>query len=91
MISGYIVSPTRLILKYMKALSKSDKLRYFIAPKMKDLTKFFDNNGKSAVYTGGEINGIYCYLENIGAPTTLDTSDQRSHHFRPSSSNNNVT
>ena len=39
----------------MKALSKSDKLKYFIAPKMKDLITFLDNNGKSSVYIGGDI------------------------------------
>ena len=73
----------------MKELSKSDKLRYFIAPKMTDLITFPDNNGKSTVYTGGYINGIYCYLEMIGAPTTFNTSGHRSHHFAPSCSINN--
>ena len=57
----------------MKALSKSDKLKGFIAPNMADLITFLDNNGKYAVYTGGNTNGIYCYLEIIGAPTTLTT------------------
>ena len=46
MLSGEIVSPTRLIIQYMKALSKSDKLRAFIAPKMTYLITFLDNNIK---------------------------------------------
>ena len=33
-LSGEIVSPTRLLFQCMKALSKSDKLRDYIAPKM---------------------------------------------------------
>ena len=57
----------------MKALSKSDKLKGFIAPNMADLITFLDNNVKYAVYIGGNTNGIYCYLEIIGAPTTLTT------------------
>ena len=73
----------------MKALTKSEKLRAFIVPKMKDLITFLDKNVKSAVYTGGYIHGIYRYLEMIGAPTKLATSGQNSHHFGPSSSNNN--
>ena len=43
-LSGDIISPTRLLFQYMKALSKSDKLRAFIAPKMTDLITFLDNN-----------------------------------------------
>ena len=89
MLSGEIVSPTRLLFQYMKALTKSEKLRAFIAPKMTDLITFLDNNGKSAVYTGGEIYGIYCYLEMIGDPTTLTNSGHRSHHFGPSYYSNN--
>ena len=73
----------------MKALTKSEKLKAFIAPKMTDLITFFDNNGKSSVYTGGDIHGIYRYLEMIGATTTLTTSGHRSHHFGPSYSSNN--
>ena len=56
---------------------------------MTDPITLFDNNRKSAVYTGGDINGIYRYLEIIGGPTTLITSGQRSHHFSPSYSINN--
>ena len=73
----------------MKSLTNIDKLRAFIAPKMTDLITFLDNNGKSAVYTGGDIHGIYYYLDMIVAPTTLTTSGQRSHHFCPSYSSNN--
>ena len=53
------------------------------------LVTFLDKNGKSDVYEGGDIHGIYCYLEMIGAPTTLTTSGHRSHHFGPSYSSNN--
>ena len=73
----------------MKALTKSEKLKAFIAPNMTDLMTLLDNNDKSAVYTVGDIHGIYRYLDMIGAPTTLNTSGQRSHHFVPSSSSNN--
>ena len=89
MLSGEIVSPTRLLLQYMKALTKSEKLKAFIAPKMTDLITFIDKNGKSDVYDRGDINGIYRYLEVIGPPTTLTTSGHRSRHFGPSSSSNN--
>ena len=89
MISGESFSPTILFFQYIKALSKSDKLRYFIAPKMTDIINFLDKKGKYAVYIGGDIHGIYRYLEMIGAPTKLKTSDQRSHHFGPSDSINN--
>ena len=89
MLSGEIVFPNRILFQYTKALKKSEKLRYFIAPKMTDLITFLDKNGKSAVYTVGDINGICRYLEMIGAPTTLTTSGQSSHHFGPSSHSNN--
>ena len=62
MLSGEIISPTRLLFHYIKALTKSEKLRAFIAPNMTDIITFLDNNGKSAVYTGGDIHGIYRYL-----------------------------
>ena len=48
---------------------------------MRYVNTFLDNNGKSAVYTGGDIHGIYRYLEMIGAPTTFTPSCHRSHHF----------
>ena len=75
----------------MKALSNKNKLKALIAPNMADLITFLDNSGKSAVYTELNIHGLYCYLEIIGAPTTLTTSGQRSHHFCPSYSINNFT
>ena len=62
MMSGEIYSPTRLLLHYMKAFTNSDKFRDFIAPNMTDIITFLDKNGKSAVYTRGDINGIYRYL-----------------------------
>ena len=86
--SGETVSPTRLLFWYIKALSKSDKLKSFIAPNMTYLIIFLDNNGKSDVYTGVNINIIYHYLEIIGSPTTLTTSGQRSNNFVPFSSTN---
>ena len=89
MLSGEIVSPTRLLFWYMKALKKSEKIKAFIAPKMKDPITFLEKNRKSAVYEGGDIHGIYRYIEMIGAPTTLITSGNCSHHFGPSSSSNN--
>ena len=42
----------------MKALSKIDKLRAFVAPNMTDLITFLDNNRKYDVYTEGDINVI---------------------------------
>ena len=42
-LSGENLSPTRLIFQYTKALSKSNKLKSFILPKMKDLITFLDN------------------------------------------------
>ena len=77
MLFGEFFSPTRLIFHYMRALTKSEKTRAFIAPKMIDIITFLDKNGKYAVYEGGDIHGIYRYLEIIGAPTTLNTPDQQ--------------
>ena len=74
MISEESVFPTRILFQYMKAFSKSDKLRGLIAPNITDLITFLENNGRSDVYTGGDIHGIYRYLEMIGDPTTLTTS-----------------
>ena len=74
-------SPTILLFQYTKALSNNDKLRAFISPKITDLITFLDNNRKYAVYTGVDVHGIYLYLDMIGAPTTLTTSGQHSHHF----------
>ena len=50
MLSGENVYPTRLLFQYMKVLTKNEKLKAFIAPKMIDLIAFLDKNGKSAVY-----------------------------------------
>ena len=85
---GETVSPTR---RYTEAFSKSDKRKAFITTKMKDIITFHDNKIKSAVYTGGNIHGLYNYLEMIGTPTTLTTSGQRSCNFGPSSCTNNDT
>ena len=54
----------------MKALSNSDKLKAFIAPKIIYLITFLDNNGKSDVYKVGDMHGIYFYLEMIRSPKT---------------------
>ena len=75
----------------MKLLLKSNKLKEFIATKMNDLITFFDKNGEYSVYTWGNINGIYSYLEMIVSTTTFTTSVQHSHHFGPSSYINNNT
>ena len=58
---------------------------------MTDLINFLENNVKYAVYKGGNINGLYIYLEMIGDPTTFTTLGQRSHHFGPSYYINNDT
>ena len=90
-LSGETVSPERLLFHYMKSLSKSDKLKSFIAPNMIDLITILDKNEKSDVYSGGDITGLYRYLEMIVSPTILTTSGQSSCHFRPSYSTNNDT
>ena len=71
MLSGEIFSPTRLIFQYMKALTKSEKIRAFIAPNMTDLITSLDNNGKYAVYKGGDIHFIYRYLEGRRGTRTI--------------------
>ena len=68
----------------MNALSKSDKLKSFIAINITDLIIFLDNKGKLDVYTGRNIHGLYTYLEMIGSPNTLTISGQLYHHFGPS-------
>ena len=50
------VSLTNLLFQYTNDLSKSDKIKAFIVPKMTDLITFPDNNGKLAVYTGVNIH-----------------------------------
>ena len=44
MLSGSTFSSTRLLFPYMKALTKREKLRAFIAPEMTDLIISLDNN-----------------------------------------------
>ena len=56
---GETVFHIRLLFRYMKSLPKSKRIKAFIAPKMKYLITFLDKNIKSAVYTGGNIHGIY--------------------------------
>ena len=73
----------------MKALTKSERLKLFIASKMKNLITFIIKNGKSDDYDEEDIHGIYRYLEMIGTPTALTTSGHRSHTFVSSSSSNN--
>ena len=73
----------------MKALSNIDKLKAFIGPKITDIITLLNNNIKYDVYTGGDINGIYCYLEMIGSPTTFANSVHFSHHLGPLISINN--
>ena len=40
---------------------------------MTDFTALLENNRGSDIYTGGNIHGLYCYLEIIGSPPTLIT------------------
>ena len=47
----------------MKPFPKSDKLKSFFAPKMEDIITFLENDGKSAVYTGVNVNELYYYLD----------------------------
>ena len=58
---------------------------------MTDLIKLLNNNVKYAVYTGGNINGLYSYLEMILSSTKWTTSGQLSRNFGHSSSVNNDT
>ena len=75
----------------MNSLSKRNDLQSLISLKMTDLITFVDNNGKSAIYAGGNIHGLYIYLEVILTPTTLTISGQRSHHFGALYSINNYS
>ena len=59
--------------------------------KIIDIITLIDNKGKSSVYTRGYIDGIYHYLEMIGAPTTPTNSGQSSHNVGPSYSIKNDT
>ena len=71
----------------MKALSKFDKLKAFIFPKMKDLIIFLKNKGKPAIYREENIHGLYCYLEFIGDQNTITDLGQPIiiliHHITP--------
>ena len=58
---------------------------------MKYIIIFLDNNGNLAVYTGGNMHVIYCYLEMITAPTSLTSSGQRYDNVGTPYSNNNET
>ena len=58
---------------------------------MMDTITFLDKNGKYSVYTGGNINGLYCYLEIIGDPNNFTNLVQSSHNFGTLSSINNDT
>ena len=73
----------------MKSLSNSDKIKVLIDTKTAYIITFLDNNGKYSVYTGGNIHGIYSYLDMIGDPTTLTTSGQNYNNFGPLYSTNN--
>ena len=90
-LSGETVSNARPLSQFMKAFSKIDKIKAFIAPKMIYLITLLDNNRKSTVYKRVNIHVIYRYLEMIGDPTPLTTSDQLSHHLGPTSSIKNNT
>ena len=89
MLTGEIVSPTGILFQYTKEFSKSDKLIALITPKMTYLITLLEKNRKYAIYTGGDIHGIYRYLEMIGVTKTLAALCQRYHSFRPSSYINN--
>ena len=83
-LSGETLSNTRLISRYIEALSKSDKIKELIETNMAHLITFLDNNSKLSVYKGVNIHGNYSYLEMIGYPITLTTSGHIYHNFGPS-------
>ena len=60
--TGETLSLTRILLQYMNTFFNSDKLKSFIVPKMTDIIPFLDKNGKSDVYTGVNMHGLYCFL-----------------------------
>ena len=60
-------------------------------PRMIDPVIFLDNNIKFSIHTGGNIQGLYCYLEIIGSPTNLTSSGRRFCNFCTSSSTKNDT
>ena len=60
----------------MKALSKSDKLKAFIEPKMTFIITFLDNNVKLAIYIGaGEYSWAISLSKNHWIPDYI-------YHFR---------
>ena len=46
----------------MKALSKIDKIKAFIAPKITYIITLLDNNVNLSIYVGEGIYGLYRYL-----------------------------
>ena len=48
-LSGETVSTTRLLLQYMEAFSKRERIKTLIAPKMRDLITLIENNEKYAI------------------------------------------
>ena len=67
MILGEIVSPTRLLIQCMKALTKSEKLRAFIAPKMSDEFKTMFTVLSDSINKSNQINTM------SSSPTQKDT------------------
>ena len=69
------VSTKRLLFKYMKSFSNSNKPKALIAPKMVELITFLDNNGNFSIHTGGNINVLYhlfIMIEYINIPPCVD-------------------
>ena len=64
-------------------LSKYDLLKALVTPNVTDIIIYIENHGKEVHYVGSDIHYIYCYLDMIGAPTTLTCSDQNSNSFGP--------
>ena len=56
-------------------LSKYDVLKALVTPNVTDIIIYIENHGKEVHYVGSDIHYIYCYLEMIGAPTTLNYSE----------------
>ena len=80
-ISGETVSSTKFLLQCMKEFTKCAKLNELIVPKMTNIIKFIYKNIRLDSYIKENINGIYCYIEIIGAPNIFNSSGQRYHHF----------
>ena len=56
----------------MRALTNCYCLNAFISPKFSDIITYIDHHGKEAEYVGIDINGLYCYHQDMSvAPTTL--------------------